>query len=168
MKKAWLPFLALLFLSCGALSAGEIDRRIDAALAARNITPSGASDPARFVRRCFLVVTDRIPSRQQTLSFLACPDREALVDSLLASEGFVEHLVLKWGDMLRIKSEFPSCMWPNAVQAFNKWLTLQMRANTPYNEFVANLLQLVSGILAEQCLRHPDDVLQRLGNEECD
>ena len=68
-------------------SAGELDRYIDAALAQKGIPSSPQSDPARLVRRTFLVVTDRIPTSQQTAAYLRNPDRIALVDSLLASEG---------------------------------------------------------------------------------
>ena len=159
MKKFILPLLALACV-CGNIRAGEIDRRIDALLTAKGIVASPQSDSERLVRRYYLVVTDRIPTEEQTLAFLANPDREALVDSLLASEGFVEKQVLKWGDMLRIKSEFPSCMWPNAVQAFNKWLSLEFRANTPYNEFVRHLL---SGTGSN--FRVPQTNFYRAGND---
>lgn len=159
MKKFILPLLALICV-CGNIRAGEIDRLIDARLAAEGIEVSPQCDAQTFVRRCFLVATDRIPTEAQTMAYLAHPDREALVDSLLASEGFVEKQVLKWGDMLRIKSEFPSCMWPNAVQAFNKWLTLEFRANTPYNEFVKHLL---SGTGSN--FRVPQTNFYRAGND---
>lgn len=133
--------LVILFslLPCLAF-AGGIDDRINADLSRRGITPSVQSDPARLVRRYYLVTTDRLPTESQVRQFIARPDKVALVDSLLASDGFVRKQVLKWGDLFRIKSEFPSCMWPNAVQAFNKWMTEEFRANTPYNEFIAKIL----------------------------
>lgn len=137
MKRFIIPFLLLL---CQTAFAGGIDKCIADRLAKEGITPSAPTDPALLVRRYYLVVTDRIPTEAQTRSFLKNPDRAALVDSLLASDGFSQHLVLKWGDLLRIKSEFPSCMWPNAVQAFNKWLLEEFRANTPYDRFVRELL----------------------------
>lgn len=99
-----------------------------------------AGDTGRLARRYYLVTTDRIPTEAQVTAFINNPDREALVDSLLASDGFVRKQVLRWGDILRIKSEFPSCMWPNAVQAYNKWLTEQFRSNRPYDRFVTELL----------------------------
>ena len=131
--------LAFLLLSQIAL-AGGIDRYIAIGLARQGVTASARADDALLVRRYYLVVTDRIPTEAQTRAFLANPDCEALVDSLLASDGFAGKLVLKWGDLLRIKSEFPSCMWPNAVQAYNKWLLEEFRANTPYDLFVRRLM----------------------------
>ena len=138
MKRALLAFL---FLTLPLqIFANEIDRIVAEKLAGRRIVASPQSDVERLVRRYYLVVTDRIPTEAQTQAFIDNPDREALVDSLLLSDGWVRKQVLKWGDLLRIKSEFPSCMWPNAVQAYNKWLTEEFRANTPYDKFVRDLL----------------------------
>ena len=131
---------ALLLLAGPVAFAGEIDRLIASELDRQGIKASPEADAALLVRRYFLVVTDRIPTEAQTRAFLKNPDRTALVDSLLASDGFAGKLMLKWGDLLRIKSEFPSCMWPNAVQAFNKWLFEEFRANMPYDRFVKELL----------------------------
>lgn len=125
--------------AAGAASVG-IDTIINAELSRKGITPSQTADPATLVRRYYLVLTDKLPSGTQVLTFLKNQDRERLVDSLLASDGFSRKMVLKWGDLLRIKSEFPSCMWPNAVQALNKWLFDEFRAGTPYNEFAFSLL----------------------------
>lgn len=138
MKRAILALLFLIVPLAG--QASEIDRIVAATLAKQGIAASPQSDAERLVRRYYLVVTDRIPTEEQTQAFIDNPDREALVDSLLASDGWVRKQVLKWGDLLRIKSEFPSCMWPNAVQAYNKWLTEEFRANTPYDKFVRDLL----------------------------
>lgn len=154
--------LALMLMSLMPLTtkAGGIDRIINGKLEAGAISASPQSDAERLVRRYYLVITDRIPTEEQTLSFIANPDREKLVDSLLASDGWVRKQVLKWGDLLRIKSEFPSCMWPNAVQAYNKWLTEQFRANTPYDKFVRELL---SGTGSN--FRVPQTNFYRAGND---
>lgn len=117
-----------------------IDTFINMRLASQGIKASPQSNPAGLARRIYLVLTDKLPTEKQVLSFIANPDKEALVDSLLSSDGFARKMVLKWGDLLRIKSEFPSCMWPNAVQAYNKWLFDTFRANTPYDSFVYSLL----------------------------
>ena len=117
-----------------------IDTFINMRLASQGIKVSPQSNPAGLARRIYLVLTDKLPTEKQVLSFIANPDKEALVDSLLSSDGFARKMVLKWGDLLRIKSEFPSCMWPNAVQAYNKWLFDTFRANTPYDSFVYSLL----------------------------
>jgi len=150
----------LLWLLAAPLPKQGVDAAISTLLDSKGVPPSAQCDPARLVRRYCLVVTDRIPTEAQTRSFLKNPDREALVDSLLSSDGFVEKMVLKWGDLFRIKSEFPSCMWPNAVQAFNKYMTEEFRSGKPYNEFVRDLL---SGTGSN--FRVPQTNFYRAGND---
>ena len=47
---------------------------------------------------------------------------------------------MRWGDILRIKSEFPSNLWPNGVQAYNRWIYEQLMNNVPYDKMVRDLL----------------------------
>ena len=42
--------------------------------------------------------------------------------------------------MLRIKSEFPINLWPNAVQAYHRWIREALRGNLPYDRFARALL----------------------------
>ena len=46
---------------------------------------------------------------------------------------------MKWGDLLRIKAEFPVNLWPNAAQAYHRWIRANRR-NKPYDKFVRELL----------------------------
>lgn len=123
-----------------AQQSNVVDREVNALLQERGLTPSGPAENDYLARRIYLVMTARIPTADQTRAFLRNPDRIALIDSLLASDGWVEMQVMRWGDMLRIKSEFPSCMWPNAVQAYNKWLTDRFRSGEGYDKIVYALL----------------------------
>lgn len=96
-----------------------------------------------FLRRTYLVLTGRLPKAEKAEQFLTAtqPDKRALlIDSLLDSEEHVRYMVMRWGDILRIKSEFPSNLWPNGVQAYNRWVYEQINTNVPYNEFVRRLL----------------------------
>jgi len=47
---------------------------------------------------------------------------------------------MRWGDVLRVKSEFPINLWPNAVQAYHRWIRTAFRENMPYDRFVRELL----------------------------
>ncbi len=47
---------------------------------------------------------------------------------------------MKWGDVLRVKSEFPVNLWPNAVQAYHHWIRASLRDNLPYDRFARSLL----------------------------
>jgi|GEM_PF-155820 len=46
--------------------------------------------------------------------------RAALIDRLLARDEFADYWAMKWSDLLRVKSEFPINLWPNAVQAYHR------------------------------------------------
>ena len=47
---------------------------------------------------------------------------------------------MKWGDILRIKAEFPVNLWPNAAQAYHRWVRASIAENKPYDQFVREML----------------------------
>lgn len=59
---------------------------------------------------------------------------------MLARPEFADYWAMKWGDVLRIKAEFPINLWPNAVQAYHGWIRTSIRDNKPYDQFVRELL----------------------------
>lgn len=121
----------------------EIDRLVNLKLHELGFPPSAICTDETFVRRVYLNLTGRLPSPEAAKKFLSGKNsnkRAELIDQLLASAEFTEFQVLKWGDLLRIKSEFPSNLWPNAVQTYNRWLTESFRDNMPYDKFVRELL----------------------------
>ncbi len=133
--------------------SNPIDVAVERSLAQNNITPSSLCEDDIFLRRTYLILTGKIPTIEQCEAFLkskSSKKRTELIDQLLASEEFVDFQVLKWGDLLKVKSEFPSNLWPNGVQAYNRWLREKIRTNTPYDQFVA---QLLSGTGSN--FRHP-------------
>lgn len=101
-----------------------------------------ASD-AVFLRRAYLSAAGRIPTRAETLAFLNDPSpgkRLRLIDHLLDSEAHADLIAMRFADMLRIKSEFPVNLWPNAVQAFHQKLRTDILNNRPYSEMVFEML----------------------------
>ena len=96
-----------------------------------------------FLRRVYLTVTGALPTPQQAVEFLedqSSDKREVLIDNLLESELGLKYMQMRWGDILRIKSEFPSNLWPNGVQAYNRWIYEQLMNNVPYDKMVRSLL----------------------------
>jgi hypothetical protein len=63
-----------------------------------------------------------------------------LIDSLLGRGEFADYWAMKWSDLLRVKSEFPINLWPNAVQAYYRWIRTSIRDNAPYDRFVRAML----------------------------
>ncbi len=96
-----------------------------------------------FLRRSFLTLTGRLPLAGRAAQFLKSGNirkRSALIDELLDSDECAHYLLMRWGDILRIKAEFPSNLWPNGVQAYNRWLYERIKNNEPYDKMVNELL----------------------------
>jgi hypothetical protein len=58
----------------------------------------------------------------------------------LERDEFADYWAMKWGDILRVKSEFPINLWPNAAQAYHHWIRTCIKDNMPYDQFVRELL----------------------------
>ena len=101
-----------------------------------------ASD-AVFLRRAWLCAVGRIPDRNEVNQFLKDKDpakRAKLIDRLLASDGHADLIAMRFADLLRIKSEFPVNLWPNAVHAFHQQLRTDIFNNRPYSEMAFEML----------------------------
>lgn len=69
------------------------------------------------------------------------PDkRRLLIERLLARPEYADYWAMKWSDILRVKSEFPINLWPNAAQAYHRWIRDSFRDNVPYDRFVREML----------------------------
>ena len=96
-----------------------------------------------FYRRAYLTVTGTLPYPPTCTKFFDNKDprkREKTINWLIQSEAGLKYMQMHWGDILRIKSEFPSNLWPNGVQAYNRWVYEQLLKNVPYDEMVRKLL----------------------------
>ena len=121
----------------------HIDELVLARLDGLGIEPSEICSDEVFLRRVYLDVIGTLPTVTEVRDFLADPDpdkRSALIDELLEREEFADYWALKWCDLLRVKSEFPINLWPNAVQAYHRWIRTAVRDNMPYDQFVRELL----------------------------
>jgi hypothetical protein len=131
------------FDSIPARAAGGIDRIIFAELESNGIERADLCSDAVFLRRAYVEITGAIPTWQQILSFLndkSPTKRGELIDQLLDSQGFIDYTTMYWCNVLRIKSEFPINLWPNAVQAYRRSVYDAVAGNMPYDEFVRGLL----------------------------
>ena len=124
-------------------AAGKIDEAVYAKLKELGIPPSDLCSDQEFLRRVYLDVIGTLPTAEQAQAFLADADpqkRAKLIDRLLASEEFADFWALKWGDLFRIKSEYPSNLWPNAVQAYHRWVRDSIVKNKPFDQFARELI----------------------------
>ncbi len=123
--------------------ANAVDAPVLAALQKQNLGLRRPCSDAVFIRRVFVDVIGTLPQPHEVQAFLqdTSPDkRAALIDSLFEREEFADYQSLKWCDLLRVKSEFPVKLWPNAVQAYHRWVRESIRDNKSYDEFARELL----------------------------
>jgi hypothetical protein len=121
----------------------RIDELVFARLAELGIRPARPCSDAVFVRRVHLDVIGTLPAPAEVRRFLEDRDlekRSALVDRLLEREEFADYWAMKWGDLLRVKAEFPINLWPNAAQAYHRWIRTAIRDGLPYDRFARELL----------------------------
>ena len=120
-----------------------IDEKVLADLDALGIQPASLCTDSVFVRRVYLDVIGTLPTPAEVKRFLEDGDpskRPVLIDRLLERDEFADYWALKWCDLLRVKSEFPINLWPNAVQAYHGWVRRSIKENRPYDAFVRDLL----------------------------
>ncbi len=123
--------------------ANPIDALVLASLRERGIEPANLCSDAVFFRRVYIDVIGTLPEPVAVRKFLRdrSPDkRAALIDALLERDEFADYWSLKWCDLLRVKAEFPINLWPNAVQAYHRWVRDAIRQNRPYDRFARELL----------------------------
>jgi hypothetical protein len=122
---------------------GKLDELVFARLEQAGIEPAAVCSDAVFVRRAYLDVIGTLPTAQEARQFLRDPDpdkRPALIEHLLEREEFADYWAMKWSDVLRVKAEFPINLWPNAAQAYHRWIQTSIRDGVPYDRFVRELL----------------------------
>ena len=120
-----------------------IDRLVLEKLKKNNIEPAAFSSDAVFLRRIYQDLTGSVPGIQASKAFIkdkSPAKRAKLIDSLLKTERYNEYWTLKYCDLLRVKSEFPINLWPNATQAYHRWIYNAVKSNMPYDKFARKLL----------------------------
>ena len=130
-----------------------IDKLVFGRLERLGIQPAHLCSDAVFVRRIYLDVIGTLPTAQEAKDFLldrAPNKRAALIDRLLEREEYADYWAMKWSDLLRVKAEFPINLWPNAAQAYHRWIQTSLKENKPYDRFVREML-LANG----SCFREP-------------
>lgn len=124
-------------------AANKIDELVYAKLKTLGIPPSDLCSDPEFLRRVYLTVIGILPTPEEAHAFLANPDpakRAKLIDLLLERDEFADYWALKWGDILRIKSEYPVKLWPKAAETYYRWVRTSIAKNKPYDQFARELL----------------------------
>ncbi len=118
-----------------------IDKLVNAKLKKLRIAPSELCTDEVFLRRAYLDVIGILPTIEEYDRFMAdkSPNkREKLIDELLGRKEFAELWVLKWAELLQIRSSQQVSY--KAMLLYYNWLTDKIARNVPMDQTVQELL----------------------------
>ena len=124
-----------------------VDKLVHDKLRKLRIIPSEVCSDSEFLRRVSLDVAGVMPTRAEYEAFLADKDpkkREKLVDNLLGRKEFVEMWVMKWAELLQIRTVANRVTTKPMLRYFN-WLKEKVSSNTPMDVMVQELLASKGG-----------------------
>ncbi len=128
-----------------------IDELVHAKLKKLRIRPSDVCDDTTFIRRAYLDITGTLPPPVEVTKFLAetsSAKREHLVESLINRPEFADLWVMKFAELLQIRSRNDQFS-PKAALAYFNWLRDKMLANVPIDQIVRELLTTTGSTLHE-------------------
>ncbi len=118
----------------------EIDNFIAAKLNQNGITPNKRASKEKLIRRVSFDLTGLPPSVKQIQTFLGDTSEKAydnLIDSLLVTNDYAEHMAAEWMDISRYadthgyQDDFERTMWP-----WRDWVIHAFKKNMSYDQFV--------------------------------
>ena len=114
------------------------------------VIPSGQCSDDEFLRRVTLDIAGQLPTVEEFNQFMAdkSPDKRAkLVDKLLERKEFTEMWVMKWSELLQIRSDNNIAQGISYKSAllYNGWLRERIAANVPLNQIVIELMGAEGG-----------------------
>ncbi len=127
-----------------------IDKHVHEKLHKLRIIPAPVCDDETYIRRVFIDIVGRLPEPSEREEFLASTDpekREALVDELISRKEFSEMWVMKWAELLQIRTfnNGPQQVSYKAALGYYNWLRDRIAGNMPFNDIVRELLSSEGG-----------------------
>ena len=120
--------------------ANLIDDLVLSQLQRLNLRPSPRASDAIFVRRAFLDAIGRLPTPEETRSFVSdgSVDKVArLADRLLARKEYVDNWTYKWSDLLLVSG---AKLRPEPMKSYYTWIRSQVETNAPWDRFVREVI----------------------------
>jgi hypothetical protein len=124
-----------------------IDEFVNAKLAALRIAPSSICDDETFLRRVTLDLVGLVPTPEERTAFLTdsrSDKRARVVDELMTRKEFVELWVMKWAEILQIRSK-GNDVSPKGAILYHQWLDQRIAANEPIDRMVRDLITASGG-----------------------
>ena len=119
-----------------------IDTFVDAKLKKLRIAPSELCSDEVYLRRAHIDIVGNLPTPEEHDAFVADKDpkkRDKLVDDLLSRKEFVDMWVMKWAELLEIRSDNQQVSYKNA-NLYYTWLQNKIEHNVPFDQIVQELL----------------------------
>lgn len=123
-----------------------IDELIYGKLKKLRIAPSELADDATFLRRVYIDLVGVLPTPAEIADFeqdLSSGKRERIADELLNRPEFADMWVMKWGELLRVRSNNSGgrdyFSYKNTWQYYT-WLKGQIEENVPVDQMVKSLI----------------------------
>lgn len=126
-----------------------IDEHMNAKFLKLRMNPSEVCTDEEFLRRVSLDICGTLPTSKEFHEFLADKDpkkREKKVDELLGRKEFVEMWVMKWSELLTIRSS-QRVSYKSMLLYYN-WLQERVANNMPMDQLVIELLSSKGGTFA--------------------
>ena len=117
-----------------------IDLEVQKKLNQLNLPSSNRSTDSHFLRRAYIDTLGILPSIDEAKLFLNDnhPEkRSLLIDRLLERPEYVDYWSYKWSDLLLVQSKQ---LGTPAMWAYYRWIREQVARNTPWDEFVREIV----------------------------
>ncbi len=145
MKIPFTLLAALLGLSASAFASPLPEAaKIDAILAKEwqknSLKPNAPATDEVFLRRIYVDVAGRIPTADEAKAFLSSTDKDKrakLIDTLLASDGYVANFFNYYADILRLQTDTKGAL---TGYAWADWLKESLKKNQPWDAMVREMI----------------------------
>jgi hypothetical protein len=146
-----------------------IDQLVNENLHKLRILPSGICTDEEFVRRAYIDVVGIYPPPDEIRTFLADQNpkkREVLIDNLTQRKEFTELWVMKWAELLQIRSGIAGNnnqppFYKNALLYYN-WLAERIGKNIPLDDIVKELVSSTGGTVSNPAVNFYQTELDQL------
>ena len=131
-------------------ASNYIDPLVAEKLHKLRVIPSGLAEDEIFLRRVFLDVVGVPPTTEERVAFLddKRPNkREVLIDNLIGRKEFTEMWVMKWAELMQIRTfdNGGQSVTYKAALGYYNWLRERVAGNMPFNQLVNELLSAKGG-----------------------
>jgi Protein of unknown function (DUF1549)/Protein of unknown function (DUF1553) len=144
-----------------------IDTYAHAKLKKLRIIPSPLCSDDEFIRRASIDITGTLPRLEDYQHFMAdkSPDKRArLVDDFLSRKEFVEIWLMKWAELLQIRTN--QNISTKSMLSYYTWLQNKIAGNVPMDQMVQDLLASKGGTFANPATNYYQNETDTLKTSE--